>query len=213
MKRLSVTLVENIEDLSTKISSSSKRDPFFLYFGKEKVTERDFYFLCLSIGGYLRFADHLPEKGLEHHILEELYYQVHEVSRRFKECKFFKFFYHLVNTANNINSVMDEYLPSPREYLANYRSNPEKSLKRIFTLRFQTPRRIKRAEFRRGYRDHGSASSVSERARRQANQTLSESELSDMLYPELRSKNRPPLPLTFVESESVEYQLEDRLEP
>jgi hypothetical protein len=38
-----------------------------------------------------------------------------------------------------------------------------------FTLRYNTPRRLKKQDFVRGYRDHGSASSESERARREAN--------------------------------------------
>jgi len=163
-------LVDYIEDLSNQVTNSSKRDPFFFNFAKEKVSEREFYHFCLLIGGYLRSPDvFFEEESLERSILIELREEVYRISERFRECKFFKFFYFLLDCPLKINLVPDSKTPNPREYLGNYKIRPEKGIMRIFTLRFQTPRRVKRAEFRRGYRDHGSMSSISERARKAAN--------------------------------------------
>jgi len=199
-------LVEYIEDLSNQVANSSKRDPFFFNFSKEKVSEREFYHFCLLIGGYLRTpGKFFEEESIERSILIELREEVYRISRRFKDTKFFKFFYFLLDTPLSPQLVPDSKTPSPREYLGNYKIRPEKGINRIFTLRYQTPRRVKRAEFRRGYRDHGSMSSISERARKAANTWNPGGNYQLELEKDFPSNNFLPLELSLVELESIEY--------
>jgi len=199
-------LVEYIEDLSNQVTTNSKRDPFFFNFSKEKVSEREFYHFCLLIGGYLRKPGiFFEEESIERSILEELREAVYRISTRFVECKFFRFFYFLMDTPLSPRLVPDSKTPSPREYLGNYKIPPKKGIIRIFTLRYQTPRRVKRAEFRRGYRDHGSMSSISERARKAANSYNPGGNYQLELNKDFPSKNFLPLALSQVEEESIEY--------
>jgi len=201
-------LVKYIEDLSNQVTDSSKRDPFFFNFSKEKVSEREFYHFCLLIGGYLRSpGSFFEEESIERSILIELRTEVYKISTRFRECKFFKFFYFLLDCPLGINLVPSSKTPNPREYLGNYKISPEKGIKRIFTLRYQTPRRVKRAEFRRGYRDHGSMSSISERARKAANSWNPGDDFHLQIEKDFPIKNFLPLDLGIVESESIEYLL------
>jgi hypothetical protein len=133
--------------------------------------------------------------------MEELYGEVVKIARNFKDTKFFKFFYYLLDTPLPLNTVMFQYLPSPREYLGNYKISSDKGLKRIFTVRRLTPRRLKREEFHRGYRDHGSMSSVSERARKSANSFTRPGELSNELNTPSIDKYYRPLKLRIIEEE------------
>jgi hypothetical protein len=62
-----------------------------------------------------------------------------------------------------------EYLPSVREYRGNFEVDIQDILRRLFKIRFHKSPRLARTQRVRGYRDKGSESSLSERARRSAN--------------------------------------------
>jgi hypothetical protein len=55
------------------------------------------------------------------------------------------------------------------EFHGNFEIDLHKFLKENLSIRYNTPRRLKKPEFHRGYRDHGSMSSVHDRARKAAN--------------------------------------------
>jgi hypothetical protein len=165
-------LVKRITDLRRTVSSSSMTNSFYLHFRLEDIDERQFYVFCLALGGYIRSGSYYEEGSIEDFLISELYLELRKCASRFKECKFFKFFELLILVPANF-SVQEDLIPSIREYDNNYRSNPERVIPRKISARFITPRKVKRQEFRRGYRDHGSMSDESTRARRKAN-TLNE---------------------------------------
>jgi hypothetical protein len=74
-----------------------------------------------------------------------------------------------IDTENDLGEVILSFVPSLREWKGNYSGKLLKTIQRIFSLRFQTPKRVERQERIRGYRDHGSMSSQSEKARKEAN--------------------------------------------
>jgi len=104
------------------------------------------------------------------YIFDNLVEEIRRNKLRFKDTKFFEFF-----TSLGIIPYAEKYengitLRCPiREYLGNYESDLLSDLRRVYTVRYNTPRRVKRKVFHRGYDDKGSESSVSERARRSAN--------------------------------------------
>jgi len=145
-------------------------DTFYIYFHWRDMDERVYYNLRLAIVGvyvYENILDWTPE---ERYLLENLKEECDKNKLRFKETKFFEFF-----TFLGIIPYADKYplgitLQCPiREFLGNYEIDLIERLKRIYTVRYNTPRRVKRKTFHRGYDDKGSESSVSERARRSAN--------------------------------------------
>jgi hypothetical protein len=188
-------LVKIITDHRSKVPSSSMTNPFYVHFSTEQVDERTFYSLCLLLGGYIRSLSHYPPDSVEEYLVSELHREVEKISKRFKETKFFKFFYYILNTPLPLNLVIR--IPSEREYDNNYIFPLDSIIGKVFSVRFLTPRRVKRAEFRRGYRDHGSMSDKSTRARRQANTRTVEDSYTlrwDYEKPE-------PLPLKVILSE------------
>jgi hypothetical protein len=61
------------------------------------------------------------------------------------------------------------WLP-PKEFQGNFLMRDFRGwLQKVFSVRYHTPRRLRKQERVRGYRDHGSMSSVSEKARKSAN--------------------------------------------
>jgi hypothetical protein len=141
---------------------------FYLHFRLEDIDERQFYVFCLALGGYIRSGSYFEEGSIEDFLISELYLSVRKISSRFKGTKFFGFF-EILLLAPAYFSVQEDIIPSIREYDNNYRMLPGKVIDRKISVRYITPRKVKRQEFRRGYRDHGSMSDNSTRARRQAN--------------------------------------------
>jgi hypothetical protein len=65
--------------------------------------------------------------------------------------------------------------------LGNFKKIFKKYIGRIFTLRYQTPRRLQKQERVRGYRDHGSMATIDEVARREANSEVLNSYLVEII--------------------------------
>jgi len=162
-------LRENIEELRNHVTDTSKVDSFYVYFHWRAVDERAFYALELALVGIYCYGDPPSWDAEFKYLVELLHEELTKIRLKFKDTKFFKFFTKLgsIPYAEHFPGGL-ELIPI-REYLGNYEIPIQKLLKRIYTVRYNTPRRVKKKEFHRGYDDKGSESSVSERARRSAN--------------------------------------------
>jgi hypothetical protein len=172
LQEAGLQLVQRIEELRNHVTDTSKRDTFYVYFHWREVSEREYYQLKLALAGVLHnYKDWLYSDNLNLYLFNLLADEISRNRKRFQKTKFFWFF--------NLSLgffVSDEWLEYKgfhvipiREYLGNYAIPLRQVLQRVYTVRYNTPRRIKQKVFRRGYDDKGSASSVSERARRSAN--------------------------------------------
>jgi hypothetical protein len=103
---------------------------------------------------------------------EEMVFQYLLCAKRFKNSSKGKFWANLCEKkwkdSLTIPMFTDGLLPIT-EFEGNYLKQFQEWVKVHYTLRYLTPKKIRKTERIRGYRDHGSASSESERARRKAN--------------------------------------------
>jgi len=159
-----------IEELRNHITDTSKRDTFYVYFHWRSLNEKSYYNLKLAITGLFVFENSKDWDPTFSYLVNLLVEEVSKYNLRFKDTKFFEFFNHYLGYIPHAEKFPNGIQLIPiREYLGNFEENPYEILKRVYTLRFNTPRRVKRKVFHRGYDDKGSESSVSERARRSAN--------------------------------------------
>jgi len=108
---------------------------------------------------------------MEKIILDEFQQSVRRCAPRFKNSRKGKIWstFHISDRTLSPRYILSRYLLPITEWEGNYRRCIHGWIKKHFTLRYNTPKRIKKQERIRGYRDHGSMSSNSERARRVAN--------------------------------------------
>jgi len=168
-------LVQYYEELSTKITLSQKSDPWYLYLNWRDISEEEFY--CLSV--FVAYVEQYSFKYILKWerpeylwIWEEFILQYHLCRKRFTTSKKGKFWTKLAENNWKDNSLPIQFyqgLLPITEFEGNYKNQFEGWIQKHFSLRYNTPKRLKKTERIRGYRDHGSASSESERARRQAN--------------------------------------------
>jgi hypothetical protein len=67
-----------------------------------------------------------------------------------------------------LSMIENAYLPW-REFKGNFLVASHRIVDQLLSIRYNTPRRLKKQQFRRGYRDHGTMTSVDDKARRNAN--------------------------------------------
>jgi len=167
-------LVRRVEELRNHVAVTSKTKGFYVYFHWRDLDERGYYQLCLALTGiHWFYPGWLREDSLNHYLVSNLSEELSRNEVRFKRTKFFWFFSLSIGFL-----VTDDWLKYKgykivpiREYLGNYKVNPRSLLQRIYTVRQETRKRVKQKVFRRGYDDKGSESSVSERARKDANRS------------------------------------------
>jgi len=162
-------LSDYIKELSTKVTDTSKTDAFFFHFALSNLTERTWYQLKLAIVGYAQNPANRLKSGLEKYIYETLVESVRKYTVRFQKTKFFEFFNYTLGCIPYIEFWTTLRVVPEREWLGNYAAPTGRVLRSIFSLRWMTPRRLRKKTFRRGYDDKGTESSISDRARRQAN--------------------------------------------
>jgi hypothetical protein len=159
-----------IKDLSTHIVNSSKSETFYLFFQSSNLGERECYQLMLGINGISNYPEEGDQEPYFKYIWEQFVESFKKYRDRFQKTKFFDFFRYTTGMLKYISAYPNGLRVVPvREFLGNYYIPITLVLKRVFTLRFNTPRRLKRKVFRRGYDDKGTESTISDRARRQAN--------------------------------------------
>jgi len=170
-------VLKTIKDLSNQVSTARKQYSWYLYLSWREISEQQF----LGLSALMNFMEENIEKSkieldeIEMSIWIELRTQFTQSSTRFKNSRKGNIWSSIVRSGicvstqylidNQILLPIDEFRGN---ILKNFLSN---WIPRHYTLRFNTPRRLKKQGFVRGYRDHGSTSSESERARREANTT------------------------------------------
>jgi hypothetical protein len=165
-------LVKRIDELRNHVTVTSKSASFYVYFHWRDLDERGYYQLELALCGILWYhKEWLLADNLNQYLLNNLIEEVGRNEKRFRRTKFFWFF--SLSIGFLVSDKWLEYkgyqLPPIREYLGNYKMNPGKLFGRIYSVRTESRKRLKRKVFRRGYDDKGSESSVSDRARKDAN--------------------------------------------
>jgi hypothetical protein len=157
-----------IEGLRTQIGDTSKRNSWYLYFNYRALTEKRYYTLKILVTG-LMLSGIFPQNSVSRQIVVDLFDGLQRNERRFAKSKFYKFFSSTLAAVYKNPVKTDFELVSRREFENNYELDFLETLEAIFTVRWNTPRRVKKQQFRRGYHDKGSKSSESEIARRAAN--------------------------------------------
>jgi len=157
----------HLEELTTYVSNTSKTG-WFLQLEWKKVKEKELIGLivaleCLEVVG----LDSLSPTA--RYFFEELAIQLHRTKKRMQNAKHLHFSFNpdMLDSLRELGEA--DYLPSVREYKGNYELDILECLRRLFRVRFHKTLRPKRTQRVRGYRDKGSESSPSERARRAAN--------------------------------------------
>jgi len=181
-ERFSLQLLQHIEVLRNQISNTSRKRPFFLYFNWRRMTEREYYVLILSVMWILHnpsISSSLDE--LSDHIFRDLVEDMYRNVKRFEDTKFSEIFIQYILLLGTFETNGSKY-PPIREWKGNYSISLTEWLKHNFTLRLDTPRKAKRQEFIRGYRDHGSKASDSEIARKKASDSASALRLSSDIF-------------------------------
>jgi len=159
-------VLNHLEELRSHVPNSSKTS-WFIQLDWKKIKERELVGLILALECLqVEFDELLSPEG--RYFFEELSSQLHRTKKRMLGAKHLHFSF----TPELVEELVleePEYLPSIREFNGNFRIDPQEVLKRLFRIRFHKVLRATRTQRVRGYRDKGSESSPSERARRAAN--------------------------------------------
>jgi hypothetical protein len=160
-------VLQHLEGLRTHVPNTSKT-PWFLQLDWKRVREKELVGLtqaleCLQVLYY----DQLSEEG--RFFFEELSQQLFRTRKRMLGAKHLHFSFNPEFLEELQASGEVEYLASPREHRGNFLINVKETLEKLFRIRFQKRTKLARTQRVRGYRDKGSSSSPSERARRAAN--------------------------------------------
>jgi hypothetical protein len=157
-----------IKELRTHIVNSSKRDPYYLYLRKMLIGKYEFFSLCIAVAGFARYHDLKSQDSIEYIIFCELTQELEKVAERFIMSKHYNFFYNFLTAPESL--TQEWRLLKTRTFKSWNEIFPDtdENIRKMFVLRYETQRRVKKQEFRRGYHDKGSISSVSTRARIQA---------------------------------------------
>jgi len=170
---LALQLSKELQDRSTIIATSRRSESWYPYLNWRNITDREFLNLALACASFPNYTAWSGWKiTTEAYLLEEIKSTLIQVAKRFKGSKIQK----IVEAVEKgrwallLNMDLHLWLP-PREFAGNLsmESTFRDWIKGNFTIRYHTQRRLRKQERIRGYRDHGSMSSVSEKARKRAN--------------------------------------------
>jgi hypothetical protein len=167
------TFIKRLEVLSTKISDNS-RETWFLHFGWRNVTDVQ----ALNLALMMNYLNLHPELVLEkdkcfQFLALEAIDLIKQTLKRFKDIKKMPLIITLALADKGVSftylsMIENAYLPW-REFKGNFLVASHRIVDQLLSIRYNTPRRLKKQQFRRGYRDHGTMTSVDDKARRNAN--------------------------------------------
>jgi DNA-binding transcriptional regulator YhcF (GntR family) len=161
-------VLNHLEELRTHVPNNSKT-PWILQLDWKRMKEKELVGLIQALECFqVEFADY-PLEPETKWFLEDLYHQLYRTRKRMLGAKHLNFSFSPDQLDELYQTREHEYLPSVREYGGNFLINVTEVLKRLFRIRFQKRVKTTRTQRVRGYRDKGSESSLSERARRAAN--------------------------------------------
>jgi len=163
-----------VKALSTEILVSQKSTSWYLYLDWRGISEEEFIGLSLIIN-FIELSDSFRNgmTEMELYIYKEFKEQFLSCALRFRHSSKGKVWVSII-TREAYTSIyymcINNILLPITEWNGNYNKLEKRRwIQEHFTLRYNTPRRQKKQERIRGYRDHGSMASVSEKARRAAN--------------------------------------------
>jgi len=159
-------LIRYLIDLSTHVPINSKT-PWLLQIDWKKISEREWVSLQMACN-WLEKAGTL-EGETANWFFRELKENLSRCKLRLKGAKHLQAVEALENNFVPFFVIAPDHRFSQREWLGNFKENIYKLLQRVFHFRLQKSPKIQRTQRVRGYRDKGTESSVSERARRAAN--------------------------------------------
>lgn len=161
-------VLNHLRELRAHVTNTSKTT-WFLQLEWKKIKEKELIALfsaleCLQVV----YPEALEDKEFNW-LFQDLGDQLVRTRKRMLGAKHLNFGFppDLLETLSDEEIV--EYLNSVREYRGNFLVDISVLLKRVFRVRFHRPPKLKRTGRIRGYRDKGSESTPSERARRNAN--------------------------------------------
>jgi hypothetical protein len=172
-ENLALSLYRYLKELSTKIPASSKTSSVELKFFDRKVTGNDYMVMRLALVflEYHPVRKEIAKKPLLEWVYKDFRSSIFKLEEKMNRTKFCSFHYSIEELGDRklLSLIPVRWIPSPREWEGNFKRRLMKVINYYYRLVGPSRRKPKRQERVRGYRDHGGASSVSERARRQAN--------------------------------------------
>jgi hypothetical protein len=191
------SFIGRLEALSTKVTNNSKKESWFLHFAWRNVSDRQALNLALMMN-YLNLHPELVlsrDKTFQFLALEAID-SIKRTLRRFQDIKKMPLIISVVLVDKGVSftylsMIEGAYLPK-REFKGNFLIASHRIVDELLSIRYQTNRRLKKQEFHRGYRDHGSMASVHDRARRSANTSH-----DILLYEQLENIKSAPDPLKW----------------
>jgi hypothetical protein len=163
-------LLDYFEETKSKIINISSRKAWFLHFNSRLITEKGYYILELGLQWLNRRVSYDSMDETLAFIRDEFSNHMRDIRKRFVRTKFFTFFRRCVFlTRNESPSFEEERLIPKREWEGNFKAPLREKIQRVYTVRLEKTDRVKPKVFRRGYDDHGTCPSKTEKARRSAN--------------------------------------------
>jgi len=167
---------EVLEGLSTIISTSQKPFTWYLNLNWRSISEKQFLSIALLIM-YMRNHPTIYEtlEELEVYIWTEFEEQFLLHTKKFQEEKT-SIWSQMIQSRIEVSImylIVNRITLPITEWKGNYSKSLRGWFKKNLTIRYNTPRNLKRQERVRGYRDHGSMPTKSQVARRRANELSS----------------------------------------
>lgn len=164
-------LLDYFEETKAKIINISSRKPWFLHFNQRLINEKSYYLFELALAWINKNVSYDEMDHVIAHIRTEFSSFLSQVRQKFVRTKFYTFFReHLFLSKNHLSNAYEEYRMVPkREWEGNFKDSLVMRIRRVFTVRLEKTDRVKPKVFRRGYDDHGTCPSKTEKARRSAN--------------------------------------------
>jgi hypothetical protein len=158
-----------------QIAKAQKHYTWYLYLDWRNISEEEFIALSIVFNHMMNYPpEELEKDNLLQSVWRELIEQFQLSASRFKQSRKAKIWSSIV-LGGNWTSTHYLFWSGGRFFLpiteweGNYKNVMNNFLRRHFSLRYNTPRRLKKQERVRGYRDHGSMPTKSQVARRNAN--------------------------------------------
>jgi len=158
-----------------QIAKAQKRYTWYLYLDWRNISEEEFIALSIVVNHMKCYPpSEIEEDDLMKEIWREFVEQFQLAALRFKNSRKAKIWSSIVVngkwTSTHYMFWHGRFFLPITEWEGNYKNVITNWVKRHFSLRYNTPRRLKKQERVRGYRDHGSMPTESQVARRKANQ-------------------------------------------
>jgi hypothetical protein len=176
-------LLDYLEDLTTKVPDISKIQSN-LSLQWRLISQKEWTVLVLAIDCLKAIPTLFLEMSpMARAFLEVLEFDLERTEKRLQNAKHLKDLFLCISDLEALEIFLGDetYQISYREWRGNFYQDVYSLLKKVFFFFRYNPRKVKRQERIRGYRDKGSKSSDSEKARREANTYQSNEYLDEVI--------------------------------